>query len=93
MLQHTEHHTDIIMIESSYSSRVSCQKSPTHHAYAWQIGPFLAGYPRHVMCYPMPNLWAYMVAFHVRSMFFKMIKNVERDTAIHLTKSHHEQEL
>ena len=21
-------------------SRVSCQKGPTHHAYAWQIGPF-----------------------------------------------------
>ena len=21
-------------------SRVSCQKSPTRHAYAWQIGPF-----------------------------------------------------
>ena len=20
-------------------SRVSCQKGPTHHAYAWQIGP------------------------------------------------------
>ena len=19
---------------------VSCQKGPTHHAYAWQIGPF-----------------------------------------------------
>ena len=23
-----------------YVSRVSCQKGPTHHAYAWQIGPF-----------------------------------------------------
>ena len=22
-------------------SRVSCQKGPTRHAYAWQIGPFL----------------------------------------------------
>ena len=21
-------------------SMVSCQKGPTHHAYAWQIGPF-----------------------------------------------------
>ena len=21
-------------------SRVSCQKGPTRHAYAWQIGPF-----------------------------------------------------
>ena len=21
-------------------SRVSCQKGPTHHAYAWQLGPF-----------------------------------------------------
>ena len=27
------------------NSMVSCQKGPTHHAYAWQIGP-LAGYPR-----------------------------------------------
>ena len=24
----------------SYMSRVSCQKGPTRHAYAWQIGPF-----------------------------------------------------
>ena len=23
-----------------YISRVSCQKGPTRHAYAWQIGPF-----------------------------------------------------
>ena len=23
-----------------YMSRVSCQKGPTRHAYAWQIGPF-----------------------------------------------------
>ena len=23
-----------------YKSRVSCQKGPTRHAYAWQIGPF-----------------------------------------------------
>ena len=22
------------------TSMVSCQKGPTHHAYAWQIGPF-----------------------------------------------------
>ena len=22
------------------NSMVSCQKGPTHHAYAWQIGPF-----------------------------------------------------
>ena len=26
---------------------VSCQKGPTRHAYAWQIGPRLAGYPRY----------------------------------------------
>ena len=25
---------------SDYKSRVSCQKGPTRHAYAWQIGPF-----------------------------------------------------
>ena len=24
----------------SHNSRVSCQKGPTRHAYAWQIGPF-----------------------------------------------------
>ena len=23
-----------------HKSRVSCQKGPTRHAYAWQIGPF-----------------------------------------------------
>ena len=30
------------MLTNSYNviSRVSCQKGPTHHAYAWQIGPF-----------------------------------------------------
>ena len=27
-------------IELADSSMVSCQKGPTHHAYAWQIGPF-----------------------------------------------------
>ena len=26
--------------KASYNSRVSCQKGPTHHAYAWQIRPF-----------------------------------------------------
>ena len=24
----------------THISRVSCQKGPTHHAYAWLIGPF-----------------------------------------------------
>ena len=32
--------------EATLKSMVSCQKSPTRHAYAWQIGPFLVGYPR-----------------------------------------------
>ena len=27
-------------ILSPFMSRVSCQKGPTRHAYAWQIGPF-----------------------------------------------------
>ena len=27
-------------IDKNYMSRVSCQKGPTRHAYAWQIGPF-----------------------------------------------------
>ena len=27
-------------LNSVYNSMVSCQKGPTHHAYAWQIGPF-----------------------------------------------------
>ena len=31
------------------TSRVSCQKGPTHHAYAQRIGPFLAGYHRPVI--------------------------------------------
>ena len=25
---------------NEYISMVSCQKGPTRHAYAWQIGPF-----------------------------------------------------
>ena len=25
---------------TQHMSRVSCQKGPTRHAYAWQIGPF-----------------------------------------------------
>ena len=28
-------------------SRVSCQKGPTRHAYAWQIGPFWQDIPRY----------------------------------------------
>ena len=32
--------------EATLKSMVSCQKGPTCHAYAWQIGPFLLGYPR-----------------------------------------------
>ena len=34
---------DGILYEREYMlhiSRVSCQKGPTRHAYAWQIGPF-----------------------------------------------------
>ena len=31
-------HFDITVV--IYKSMVSCQKSPTRHAYAWQIGPF-----------------------------------------------------
>ena len=27
-------------MEQPYISMVSCQKGPTRHAYAWQIGPF-----------------------------------------------------
>ena len=29
-----------IHIYCTYRPRVSCQKGPTRHAYAWQIGPF-----------------------------------------------------
>ena len=28
------------MTQSTHKLRVSCQKGPTRHAYAWQIGPF-----------------------------------------------------
>ena len=28
------------MTKAEHKSRVSCQKGSTHHAYAWQIGPF-----------------------------------------------------
>ena len=30
---------DIVILFSN-NSMVSCQKGPTRHAYAWQIGPF-----------------------------------------------------
>ena len=30
-------HSSLVM---AYMSRVSCQKGPTRHAYAWLIGPF-----------------------------------------------------
>ena len=34
-------HSQMILFTYNYSmSRVSCQKGPTRHAYAWQIGPF-----------------------------------------------------
>ena len=37
-----------------YMSRVSCQKGPTRHAYAWQLRPFwqdaLDVYYKHVSC-------------------------------------------
>ena len=42
--------TFLIQIEMLYSiSMVSCQKGPTRHAYAWQIGLFFAGYLRYVL--------------------------------------------
>ena len=28
------------LIKKIYNSMVSCQKGPSHHAYAWQIEPF-----------------------------------------------------
>ena len=30
----------LLSVISDHDSRVSCQKGPNHHAYAWQIGPF-----------------------------------------------------
>ena len=30
----------IMIHQNLHKSRVSCQKGPTRHAYAWQIGPF-----------------------------------------------------
>ena len=30
-------------------ARASCQKGPTGHPCAWQIGPFLVGYPRNLI--------------------------------------------
>ena len=38
---------------SRQMSMVSCHKGPTRHAYAWQIGPFLAGYHRCVYGFVM----------------------------------------
>ena len=29
-----------LLHQQTLSSMVSCQKGPTRHAYAWQIGPF-----------------------------------------------------
>ena len=31
---------NMLIPKVTHMSRVSCQKGPTHHAYAWQIGPF-----------------------------------------------------
>ena len=33
-------HDNIFLIPRDLTSMVSCQKGPTRHAYAWQIGPF-----------------------------------------------------
>ena len=30
----------VILLSMYDKSRVSCQKGPTRHAYAWQMGPF-----------------------------------------------------
>ena len=39
----------IVMIKLvSLIVTVSCQKGPTRHAYAWQIGPFVAEYPQYI---------------------------------------------
>ena len=34
------HISDWYILCFMQNSRASCQKGPTHHAYAWQIGPF-----------------------------------------------------
>ena len=44
MVRHYTIHYEIvhltIMARVNTISRVSCQKGPTRHAYAWQVGPF-----------------------------------------------------
>ena len=40
MIQPQLNHAQQNRVHIYYFSRVSCQKGPTRHAYAWQIGPF-----------------------------------------------------
>ena len=39
-LHHVSRFSRVVAPKIIYSSMVSFQKGPTHHAYAWQIGPF-----------------------------------------------------
>ena len=63
------HHT-WHMISSDIISRVSCQKGPTRHAYAWQIGPFWQNTFDMVLC-KMCDCWlrlelvAYLTASYI----------------------------
>ena len=44
------------------TSRVSCQKGPTRHAYAWQIGPFWQD---------NLDMWKYEFVKHDKTVFPK----------------------
>ena len=40
VLRHEQYVNIFHLSKSEHISRVSCQKGPTRHAYAWRIGPF-----------------------------------------------------
>ena len=52
-------------IPTTHISRVSCQKGPTRHAYAWQIGPFWQDIlDMRNRNHPTPNAISYRLVIH-----------------------------
>ena len=56
---------------SEINSRVSCQKGPTRHAYAWLIGPFWQDtFELYKWPYRYPNKWVFTDIFIPNVVFF-----------------------
>ena len=70
---------DSELLTASYTSRVSCQKGPTRHAYAWQIGPFGD--------YQITSYWAQ--AFDIVYNTFFIYKGVLTSALIELYQQMH----